>query len=348
MDRAICLISLVLATLPAAFAQSQPPREPHVIVIGVDGLSVDGVNTAPTPRLHELMTRAAWTLEARGVMPTLSSPNWESIIGGAPPEQHGITSNGYFRRLVEFPPACHDQEGKFPTIFGLLRDQKPGSRIAVFHEWGGFANLVEHRGPDVMKHESTSASTVKAAIEYWKANRPTLLFVHLDGVDHAGHESNWFSSSYYRAVAEADGYVGEILNSVAAEGAADSTFILVTSDHGGTKHGHGKNSLAEIQIPWILAGPGLKPGELSVPVNTYDTAVTLAWLFGLETPQCWTGRPVLAAFEPAFLLSKAGPEGIPPRGQQAGCTPTQPARTPVTGAAVRLSVGPENQVKARP
>ena len=84
---------------------------PHVIVIGVDGLSVDAVETAPTPRLHELMVRAAWTLEARGVMPTLSSPNWESVIGGATPEQHGITSNGYFRPLVEFAPACRDSEG---------------------------------------------------------------------------------------------------------------------------------------------------------------------------------------------------------------------------------------------
>src|SRR5215469_11967239 len=126
-------LGLLVLTLGAAVSisgQSGPAiREPHVIVIGVDGLSVEAVETAPTPRLHELMARAAWTLEARGVMPTLSSPNWESVIGGAPPEQHGITSNGYFHPLVEFAPACRDVEGKFPTIFGVLRDQKPASRI---------------------------------------------------------------------------------------------------------------------------------------------------------------------------------------------------------------------------
>src|SRR6059036_3684283 len=48
------------------------------------------------------LSRGAWTLEARGVMPTLSSPNWESAIGGASPEQHGITSNGHFRRMAAF------------------------------------------------------------------------------------------------------------------------------------------------------------------------------------------------------------------------------------------------------
>jgi len=92
-----------------------------VIIIGVDGLSVDGVSKAQSPRLHELIARGAWTLEARGVMPTLSSPNWESAIGGAPPEQHGITSNGHLRRLVEFEPACHGAEGKFPHLWRIAR-----------------------------------------------------------------------------------------------------------------------------------------------------------------------------------------------------------------------------------
>jgi len=252
------------------------------------------------------MAHGAWTLEARGVMPTLSSPNWESAIGGAPPEQHGITSNGYFRRLVEFEPACHDADGKYPTIFGVLREQNAGSRIAIFHEWGGFAELVERGAPDVMRHVSGTARTVEAAMEYWKENRPTLLFIHMDNIDHAGHETNWLTSTYYQAVTEADGYVGKILDMLDRESAWDTTYVLVTSDHGGTRHGHGKNSLAEIQIPWILAGPGVVPGRITAPVNTYDTAATLAWIFHLETPSCWTGRPVKAAFQSSLLLAGAG------------------------------------------
>lgn len=311
-------------------------HNPRVIVIGVDGLSVEAVETAPTPRLHELMARAAWTLEARGVMPTLSSPNWESVIGGAPPEQHGITSNGYFRPLVEFAPACRDAEGNFPTIFGVLRDQKPASRIAVFHEWGGFANLLERRGPDVIRHESSGVRTVAAALEYWKERHPSLMFVHLDGVDHAGHQTGWLSPNYYRAVTEADGYIGQVLDQIGKEEAWDSTFVLVTSDHGGTRHGHGRNSLAEILIPWILAGPGVIPGRLSTPVNTYDTAATLAWIYAVDTPTCWTGRPVLAAFQPS-LLTRTRP-ALP----QPSCAPM----TPLTGAALRFPGQPEDGLKA--
>jgi hypothetical protein len=333
-------IVLSLGAAVSAHAQSGLAiREPHVIVIGVDGLSVDAVQNAPTPRLHDLMARAAWTLDARGVMPTLSSPNWESVIGGAPPEQHGITSNGYFRPLVEFAPACRDVEGRFPTIFGVLRDQKPASRIAVFHEWGGFANLLERRGPDVIRHETSGARTLAAGLQYWGERHPSLLFLHLDGVDHAGHQTGWFSANYYRAVQEADGYVGQILDEIRREDAWDSTFVLVISDHGGTRHGHGRNSLAEIQIPWILAGPGVLPGRLSTPVNTYDTAATLAWIYGVETPACWTGRPVLAAFQRHLLLTRTRPA---PALLQPSCAPI----TPLTGAALQFPSQPEDGLKA--
>jgi hypothetical protein len=55
--------------------------------------------------------------------------------------------------------------------------------------------------------------------------------------------------------------------------------------------------MAELEIPWIVAGPGVAVGrEVRTPVRTYDTAATLAWIFGIKTPECWIGRPVLEAF----------------------------------------------------
>ena len=35
----------------------------HVLIIGVDGLSSDGVRTAPSRTSHALMQRGAWTLQ---------------------------------------------------------------------------------------------------------------------------------------------------------------------------------------------------------------------------------------------------------------------------------------------
>jgi hypothetical protein len=301
------LLPLVLALgcCPTIFAEPAGSwHGPRVIVIGVDGLSVDGVATARVPRLRELMARSAWTLEARAVLPTLSSPNWASAINGASPAQHGITSNGYLRRMVEFQPVCQTGDGKFPTIFGLLRAAYPTSRIAVFHDWDGFADLLEKHAPDVLRHVAGAAKTTAAAIAYWTANRPALMFIHLDNVDHTGHAHGWFSKEYYKAVEDADAYVGQVLDMVDALSARDSTYFLVTSDHGGTKHGHGKNSLPEIQIPWILAGPGVTPARIAIPVNIFDTALTVAWIFQLQPSECWIGRPVFTAFRQSLVAAR--------------------------------------------
>ena len=276
----------------------------HVIVFGIDGLSVDAVNRANSPRLHRIMLESAWTLEARGVMPTLSSPNWASMIDGAGPEQHGITSNGYLKPMVELQPVCRDEAGMFPTIFQILREQRPGANSAVFHDWPGFANLVEKTALDVLRHEHGAVQTVEAALRYWRENRPGLMFLQLDNVDHAGHSSGWSSREYLREVEDDDRLLGEVLDMLQETAGADSTYVLVTSDHGGKGRNHGKNSLEEILIPWILHGPNVAPTHLTAPVYTFDTAATIAWILGIVPNPCWIGRPVMAAFQPAAITAR--------------------------------------------
>ena len=299
-----------------AAAQAQ-----HVIVFGIDGLSVDGVNRANTPRLHQFLKESAWSLEARGVMPTLSSPNWASMIDGAAPEQHGITSNGYLKPMVELPPACRDEDGMFPTIFAVLRHELPGAGLAVFHDWQGFANLVERSAPDVLQHEHGAVKTVEAALRYWREKRPELLFLQLDNVDHAGHASGWSGRDYLREVENDDRLLGEMLDMLHETGGEDSTYVLLTSDHGGKGHNHGKNSLEEILIPWILRGPNVAPGRLTSAVYTYDTAATIAWILGVSPHPCWIGRPVMAAFQSNAIAART---------EAARCGGTA---APATGAA---------------
>ena len=66
-----------------------------MLVVGVDGLSPQGVGAADTPVLNGLIARGSHTFEARAVFPTSSSPNWMSMITGAGPDQHGVTSNDW-------------------------------------------------------------------------------------------------------------------------------------------------------------------------------------------------------------------------------------------------------------
>ena len=278
-------------------AAGSPTGVQHAVMVGVDGLSPDGVRHADAPNLKRLREQGAWTFHARGVMPTSSSPNWASMIMGAGPEQHGVTSNDWEPDKFEIAPTAQGPGGIFPTVFSVLRQQRPDSYLAVFHDWDGFGRLVERKCVDVVEHLEGPTNTVRRAVECIKTRRPTLTFLQLDHVDHAGHEYGHGTPQYYAAVAVADQLIGEVIAAIEEAGLKNDTLLLVTSDHGGRGKGHGGATMEEIEIPWIITGPGIRAGhEIQTPVNTYDTAATLTYAFGLTPPDAWIARPVREAF----------------------------------------------------
>lgn len=269
----------------------------HVVVIGVDGLGSEGLRRVNPPHLARLRKSGASTLSARAVMPTSSSPNWASMIMGAGPDLHGVTSNDWQPWKFDRAPTAVGSGGIFPTIFGTLREQRPSAVIGVFHDWKDFGRLLETNAPNVLKHVKDAIETTDAAIKYLRQSKPHFLFVHFDGVDHAGHAFGWTSPQYDKALELADSLLGAILDTLESSALTDKTVVLVTADHGGKGMRHGGPSNEELEIPWIIKGPGVRPGvEIRSAVNTFDTAPTLAHLFGINAPECWVGKPVLEAF----------------------------------------------------
>jgi len=295
--RLSCLLvcaAIAITAAPPLVAQTAAAR--HVIVIGVDGLSPDGVDRADTPVMRAMMAQGAWTMNARGVLPTSSSANWASILNGAGPEQHGVTSNDWKVGEFNFPTFVTGSGGFYPSIFQILHDQHPEWEVGSIYDWDGFGNLYDHRFVDYNIDGDGHEATTRLAVDYIKRARPNFLFVHLDQVDHAGHGDGHGTPGYYAAVASADAEIGLIRQAVADAGMADDTVIIVTSDHGGVGKGHGGETLAELEIPWISAGAGVARGlQLDLPINTFDTPATAAFLLGVEIPYAWLGRPVRPA-----------------------------------------------------
>jgi predicted AlkP superfamily pyrophosphatase or phosphodiesterase len=218
---------------------------------------------------------------------------------GAGPDKHGVTSNEWMPDKFDVPPTTIGPGGIFPTIFGVMRAQRPDSRIAVFHDWKDFGRLLETNAPNKLLHVKDALETIADSIKYLKKEQPNFLFIHLDGVDHAGHGFGWRSTEYYKEVEMIDALIGAVLRTVHTIGLSDKTLVLVTADHGGLGTSHGGPSLEELEIPWILCGPGVRKGhEIKSPLHTYDTAATIAYIFRLQPPECWIGKPVLEAFKP--------------------------------------------------
>jgi len=282
---------------PLAAAQNVPAAG-HVIVIGCDGMSPDGVRKAETPNMDYMMKNGAYTLHARGVLPTVSTPNWASMIMGAGPEQHGMTSNDWERDEFSIPAVTTGSENLFPSIFTILYEQRPDAEIGVIHHWDGFARLVDKSSVNYIEHGESEVKTAQLAADYIRKKKPALTFIHLDHVDGAGHHYGHGTPEYYKAVEIADLLIGQIIQAVKDAGIYDDAVIIVTADHGGIGHGHGGESLEELEIPFIICGKNVKKGyEIKSPVYQYDNASTVAYILGVKQPYAWIGKPVKFAFE---------------------------------------------------
>ena len=294
----ILTIFLLIISSVSGCLKTHPVKAKRVILLGIDALSTDGLQVANTPNLDVLIREGALSLKARGVMPTVSAPNWGSMLLGAGPEQHGITRNGWKTNFHTIEPTVADSEGYFPSIFEILKKQRPQVKIAAFYDWPALGDLFNHRWLDTLVVTRDYKDTYKQAIPYIVRQKPDFTFVYVGHVDEVGHQQGHGSAEYYRSITEVDAQIGLLIRALKRAKMYRETHFMVISDHGGVGHGHGGESMAEIQVPWIICGPGIIKNRLiEQPLNTFDTAPTIAFLFNVQQPECWIGRPVFGAFE---------------------------------------------------
>ena len=284
----------------------------HVVVIGIDGLSPDGIKNAHTPTIDALIESGASTMLARGVMPTSSGPNWASVLMGAGPEQHGITSNSFNPDEPSLPPVASGsgQHRLFPTVFELLHTARPDQNLCAIYHWETIASYYEAEHVSYISEPGSDAGVAREAASHLPEHRPLYCFLHFDDVDQAGHSFGHGSDAYYRAVETADSLVAEVVAALDESGLRNNTLILLTSDHGGKGFGHNEAIPEVLGIPFIMNGPHVRQGyEILETVNTVDNSPTVAFALGIQPPEAWTGWPVKSAFEgyepPPYLLAPA-------------------------------------------
>lgn len=277
-------------------SQAQIKGVKHVILIGVDGMGADYLAKASNiPVMTMMMQQGSFSMHARCTRPSSSAVNWAAMTMGANPSLTGYTE--WNSKTPEIPSRVVGKYGIFPTIFELLREQKPKSTIGVIYSWPGIGYLFPKQVVNKDENTNNDSLTAATAVRYIKSNQPNLLFLHFDNVDHAGHTIGWGTPAYFQAIQTMDAYIGQVIQAVKDAGIMKNTIILVTADHGGFEKSHGGNHIQEMEIPWIIYGKGVKQGQtLNQSIMTFDTAATIAYIFGLKQPQVWIGRPVQPAF----------------------------------------------------
>ena len=117
---------------------------------------------------------------------------------------------------------------------------------------------------------------------------------------------------YDGEIAATDEHVGELLSGLEALGIADSTLVVLTSDHGdaffehGAK-GHRKDLHREsVSIPLVLRGPGIPAGlRHPGPAHITDVGPTILDLAGADVPELGEGRTLVPALgDPSYLRDR--------------------------------------------
>lgn len=249
------LLILILSSIFAFNAHASGVK--HVIVIGCDGFGAYAYHKANMPNTKELAKNGVWSTQMRSVLPSSSAVNWASILMGAGPTMHGYTEWG--SREPEIPSAAISKYGKFPSIYTILKEQKPQSKTALIYSWDGIGYLIEKEVVDFnIPTDSNEDLTADTAAVIIKREKPTFTFIHFDEPDHVGHASGHDTPDYYAMLEKVDMRIGKIIQAVKDAGIEKETIIMVIADHGGIKKNHGGKTLQEVETPFVIYGPTIK------------------------------------------------------------------------------------------
>lgn len=309
ISKYILPLCTALVALPSAAKGNLPePKTGHVVMIVLDGWGSYSWEQSNMPATKALAAAGAYTTRQRCILPTISAPNWNSMFKGVSPEQHGYINNS---KEPRFAPTVLNEHGCFPTIFSELRRQRPQSEIGVVYEWGDIKYFVDTlalnycrqgvtdfmrdgfgiTNPKILEQFKAQPALTDLAVQYIKDKKPTLLAVCYDEPDGAGHRYGHGSPEYYQAMNMLDGYIARIVQATKDAGIYDNTTFVITADHGGIGHGHGRQSLQEFLTMFILSGKGVNPiGQFEQRMVRFDTAPTVNALLGIDCPQAWTGH----------------------------------------------------------
>ncbi|MFI3316245.1 MAG: alkaline phosphatase [Rikenellaceae bacterium] len=268
----------------------------RVLIIGFDGMSSSAMRSekANMPQFNMMMENGSWSLDVRSVLPSSSAVNWASIFMGSGPELHGYTEWG--SKTPELPSRVVNENGIYPTIFSILKEQRKDSKSACFYEWSGIKYLVDTVAID--RHQRVSIADPKSNkdleefIEYYNAEQPDLCALIFDNPDATGHKIGWETPEYFAMLNNVDSKLKIVVDGVMSQKESKDLMIVIVSDHGGIEKGHGGKTMTEMQVPVIYYGAKVKAqGELKESIMIYDVTATIAKYMKLKQPQAWIARP---------------------------------------------------------
>lgn len=237
-----------------------------LVVVSVDAMVGEDFEFARTlPTFARLLENAALA-EIEAVYPTVTYPNHAAQLTGCGPAASGIYNNLQFQPGEEEPEwFWYSSAIKVPTLLDKAKEaglttsaiqwpvtaqadvdflmpeiwdtKRWGSEEALYRGTAS-ANVFENHYPrhrDMITwapKRTFNEFACSIAEEVLAQEQPDVMFLHLVAVDAARHLTGPFTPAVHEALREVDGQLGRLLAAIDAAGNADTTNVVIVSDHG--------------------------------------------------------------------------------------------------------------------
>jgi hypothetical protein len=191
------------------------PDAQHVLLLFLDGFGYQRHTQAHEDGDIPILSSLGKPLLALTTYPPVTSVSTASLLTGAPPQVHGAGRRGIRKTDVE-------------TLFDVAT---AAGREVVAVEGEALAfqlrNAQWQLSGDRDGNGSTDDNVWRNALAILREGMPDLLFVHLHGIDDAGHTYGPGAPEERAAIREQDTIVGDLLAALPEE-----TLVLIFADHG--------------------------------------------------------------------------------------------------------------------
>jgi predicted AlkP superfamily pyrophosphatase or phosphodiesterase len=252
------IAALALALVCGASLLAGQPRQglapdPILVLVSLDGFRWDYMDRFPTPNLKALAARGVRAKALIPSFPVLTFPNHYTIVTGLYPAHHDIVANNMVDPMTAMRFSMSSEAVKDLRWWGgeplWVTAIRQGRRAAAMF-WPGTEAAIKSVRPTLWKpfDGRVSADDRVAQVLDWlalpPADRPSLVTLYMDEVDHAGHDYGPESPELAAAVGRLDDAVGVLVAGATRLGLSDRTTVVVVSDHGMT-------TLSPDRIVWL-------------------------------------------------------------------------------------------------
>eukprot|EP01114_Cavostelium_apophysatum_P021771 TRINITY_DN7681_c0_g1_i1.p1 TRINITY_DN7681_c0_g1~~TRINITY_DN7681_c0_g1_i1.p1 ORF type:complete len:699 (-),score=91.17 TRINITY_DN7681_c0_g1_i1:281-2377(-) len=279
-------------------------RIESVVVVVIDGLRFDYVERHP--EFRGFLTQPSFKQDSKYVklrcqLPTISLPNWNTLVTSVPPEIHGITAN-------------RARPNKIDNIFARAEAYSVTRGLASNDEWYyilkshmqplvGDASSVylavdEDPGQSTIRHvaqnhqDELTGQVLVSAVGNFSLNESSrygLFWSYFSDVDSRSHQHGAFAERTMSAVSNKTKILKELLKVI-----DEKTVLIITADHGHVDvGGHNGYEDATIDIPFVIYQKSSSLGNQETAASDFptslDVAPSIAALLGIPAPRLSQG-----------------------------------------------------------